>query len=1106
MATGQAAYLLRNLRRLTAGNELDGITDAELLRRYSRERNEASFAALVQRHGPMVWNACARVLPSSHDAEDAFQAAFLVLARKASRPWRDSVAGWLHTVAYRLALGVRTESAQRPAPDCLHAKPVTDPATEVTVREARAVLDEELAWLPERLRAPLVLCYLEDATRDEAARQLGLSLATFKRRLDHGRKLLRARLTRRGVTLSIPLLATGWSERSSASFSPLLTSNTLTAATAFRSSTAAPAGIVTAKAMRLAEGMLRNTPTLPLSLAAAFVLVLVMCTARMAAYLAGLPLPAEMEPESPAPMSAPAQSGNARGAHADTADVPLPAEAVARVGSSRLRTGAAVWGLAYSPDGKIIVSGTEIGLRLWEAETGRLRRQVEAKIDPRGALAFDPDGKAVHLYEDGVVRSVDAGTGKEVRRLALPMAKNAYSAWFTPDGRTLAASLPDSSVLHFDLATGEEKVRLKAKDGNFAHIAFSPNGRALALTGHSSLVQLFKAADGSAQFELQTPLKAVNRMAFSGDGKKLLTAGRFGEPAVIWDLSTRKVLSRLTGDGVEHDPRSAAFSPDGKLIAIGSQLKYVVLYEVATGKEVRRLLTWPTCLNLRFSPNGQTLLVGTGGGEITQWDVETGKPRPASADRMGIHELRFTHGGKHLRGISETYVEYDWKTGRHVRRYPETPTYSPSQASVSLDGALMAFPHDEGKKISLINTETGKEIRTLGPHPQHRGHSRFSPDGKKLVTAATDKIVRIWEVESGKLLHELESHTAFLIERLEVSPDGRWLATASTDGSARGDYDVRLWEVATGRLAHRIPPRRGSASAIAFSPDSTELAIVGGEPGRPNDRGEVSLVDVRTGREKRSFEGHQDRVYCVAFSPDGRSLATGSQDKTLRLWEIASGKERHRFVGHLDCVKSVAFTPDGLFLAASSTDAPVYVWDIYGTNGKADPAPAKWSAADRQRLWDDLTSPDAARAFQAVRRLVGSPGPAVELLRERMRPAAAVDRERVRQLLRDLDSDKFAVRRKANAELEQLGDRIESTLREAWKAERPLESRRRLEMLLGKLDNAGPERSRWVRSLEVLERVGGPEAAQLLATLAGGAAESRQTREAGVVGERMRKR
>jgi WD40 repeat protein len=975
-------------------------------------------------------------------------------------------------------------------------KSAIDPTAEVTVREARALLDEELARLPERLRAPLVLCYLEDATRDEAARRLGWSPATLKRRLDRGRKLLRARLTRRGVTLSVPLLAAA-----TAAVPPLLASNTLTAATAFGTSATAPAGAVTARAVGLAEGMLRNVLALPVSIVAAFVLMLGIFTAGAVANLAGLLQPPAEKPETLGPVFARAQDGSARVAHVDREGVPLPAEAVARVGSGRLRFAGSLRGLIYSPDGKTIACiSSDNTLRLWDADTGRLRRRVEAKGDWPFALLFRPDGKAVHLFGDGVFRSIDAATGKELRRLDLAGIGQVVDARFGPRGDVLAVGQSGGTVLLFDLNTGAEMRRLKSKDGRSPVVAFSPDGKTLALASRSRTVELFDAATGAARFELETPINNVHLLNFSPDGKKLLTVGFLEKTVILWDLTTRKELSRLDGEVVDYSPRGSAFSPDGKLVALGGGWTEVGLFEVATGKEVRRLPTWPThYLGLAFSPDGRTLLVGSGGGAISQWDVETGKLRPASADPLpGIHGLRFTQGGKHLLGVSATHTKYDWKTGRLVRQYPSARTTMPYQSSLSPDGKQMSASRDDGQLV-LLDANTGKEIRTLGVHPKYRGHTLFSPDGKKLFSAATDKIVRIWDVDAGKLLHELKGHTAPLMEQLEVSPDGRWLAT----GSARGDSDIRLWDVTTGRLVHRIPPRRGSASAIAFSPDSTELAI-GGEPGRPNDRGEVSLVDVRTGREKRVFEGHKGRVWCVAFSPDGRSLATGSDDKTLRLWEVASGKERHRFEGHLSEVGSLAFSPDGSFLAASSSDAPVFVWDVYGTNGRTGPAAEKWSAADRQRLWEELASADAARAFQAVRRLVRSPGPAVALLRQRFRPAAAVDGEHVRQLLRELDGDKFADRQKANAELERLGDRIESFLRGAWQTDRPLESKRRLELLLGKLDDAGPDRLRWLRSLEVLQRAAGPEAVRLLEVLAGGAPESRQTREAAALQRRLR--
>ncbi len=184
-------------------------SDPQLLECFVRERDEAAFAELTRRHGPLVWGACRRVLARPQDAEDVFQATFLVLARKAALiGWHESVGGWLHAVAHRLARKAQCDLARRHSRERQGAMPArTDPGPDPSWREVGALLDEELERLPQRLRDPLLLCYLEGRTRDEAARQLGWSLGTLKRRLERGRKLLRVRLTRRGVSLAAVMLA-----------------------------------------------------------------------------------------------------------------------------------------------------------------------------------------------------------------------------------------------------------------------------------------------------------------------------------------------------------------------------------------------------------------------------------------------------------------------------------------------------------------------------------------------------------------------------------------------------------------------------------------------------------------------------------------------------------------------------------------------------------------------------------------------------------------------------------------------------------------------------------------------------------------------------------
>ena len=189
-------------RRATPGT--DSLPDEELLRRYAQARDEDAFAALLRRHGRVVWGAALRRTADPHIAEDVFQATFLALARRAGRlHGRTSLAGWLYTVGVRLA----GRAARRPKPVPLDhsADPRPGPLADLSARDLLATIDDELTRLPERLRLPVVLCCLDGLSRDEAAARLGCSFQVLKGRLERGRELLRKRLASRGVSLSAAL-------------------------------------------------------------------------------------------------------------------------------------------------------------------------------------------------------------------------------------------------------------------------------------------------------------------------------------------------------------------------------------------------------------------------------------------------------------------------------------------------------------------------------------------------------------------------------------------------------------------------------------------------------------------------------------------------------------------------------------------------------------------------------------------------------------------------------------------------------------------------------------------------------------------------------------
>jgi RNA polymerase sigma factor (sigma-70 family) len=206
MQNGQPGQLLRDPDHAESSEEQ---TDSQLLKRFARQQDEAAFAALVKRHGPMVLAVCRRILRDAHDADDAFQATFLILVRKAGVIAQPELLGnWLYGVAYRVAVKARASAARRSEHE--RRAPVmalVDPMADVAEREMRAVLDAELSQLPEKYRAPLVLCYLEGKTNEQAARLLGWPTGSISGRLAKARELLRKRLVRRGLALPAGIFA-----------------------------------------------------------------------------------------------------------------------------------------------------------------------------------------------------------------------------------------------------------------------------------------------------------------------------------------------------------------------------------------------------------------------------------------------------------------------------------------------------------------------------------------------------------------------------------------------------------------------------------------------------------------------------------------------------------------------------------------------------------------------------------------------------------------------------------------------------------------------------------------------------------------------------------
>lgn len=276
MATTSLSDFFRRLTRGMAAETLDDHSDRQLVERALAGRDEAAFHAILQRHGPMVYRVCWRVLLCTQDTEDAFQATFLVLAQKLRTVReRASLASWLHGVARRVALKAKVQSAGWRRHEQDVSRPDTVPADDVTWKELRSVLDAELSQLPEKWRLPLILCYLEGRTQDEAAGQLAWSKGTLRRRLEEARDALGRRLTRRGIVCPAALSAVLLSDCLAAAVPGLVASTVEAAVGVAAGKTVTTAASV--KVAALTEGVLKAMLITKLKkVAAVLVLVLVL--------------------------------------------------------------------------------------------------------------------------------------------------------------------------------------------------------------------------------------------------------------------------------------------------------------------------------------------------------------------------------------------------------------------------------------------------------------------------------------------------------------------------------------------------------------------------------------------------------------------------------------------------------------------------------------------------------------------------------------------------------------------------------------------------------------------------------------------------------------
>jgi RNA polymerase sigma factor (sigma-70 family) len=1099
------------------------LSDADLLALFLAQRDEAAFAALVKRHNPMVLGVCRSVLRHAQDAEDACQASFLVLARNAaSIRSKSSLAAWLHGVAYRLAR--KLEVARARAVTGSSERAATNPLDELSLREAQQIVHEELNRLRETYRLPLILCYLEGQTQDEAANRLGWRTTTLKGRLDRGRELLRKRLRRRGLTDTAPLLAAVLMPATS---SLGRASATLQAAMLIVSGQPFAECLSPQVGTLLREGI-RATFKTKLAVTATFVLLLgtVGVGASWKAYQAAsgdrTALRKKEQKKAPAESQPTLAKKDANRPRVDLLGDPLPSGAIARIGTLRFFGGGL---LAYTPDGKKLVSSSRANeIQILDSRTGETVRRIEfAPGRARYIYALAPDGKT--LVTTGSLNSVmqvwDPATGKELRRIAID--KNGISFMiFSPDGKRLASNT-GKQIDIWNVATWEKTQTLET--GRVDSFAFLADGRTLVIAANGITWWDVEANRQIRQLQMKldrssgpTPI-SDGGLAVSPDGKKLAAVtleNVTGAQLRIYDAAGLELAKRDLGRGTGW---CVSFSPDGRVLLCSGPLDFAkgvtdrgqtVLLDADSAKELYRWHRNGPAGFMTFSPDGKTL-AHIAEGVIQQLDVKTAKPLPSAPGLPSVvTTVAFAPDSKTLMASCWGGLTGTWNasSGKPMASLQPPPKAFAGRFRGVLATALAA----DLKKAALVDEKgvlhvweplSGKSLCRIDDPQVRYTKAVFSADGKTVAVMHQDNGIRLWDAMTGKLIRSLPAYggKGGFPPAYAFSPDGRVLATGPA--GSKDDRVIRLWDTASGKpLGQFNSDDAATPHRLEFSHNGTWLAAVHVRslfaPNLPTVPS-VRLWDVMTRQEVRRIRLDDLNVDLSAFtlSPDDKTLAIELGNEVVLL-EVATGQERGRFEGHRSRLRSLAFSHNGRLLASGSDDHTVLVWDVTGLGPDGALLVQEIRPDELARLWADLGGTDAVKAYRAVWSMVAAARQTVRFLAQRLRPVPAVNERRLAGLVRDLDSDEFDVRSRASKELEDLGELAEPALRRAASDKTSLELRKRVDKLLASLlvKPLSAEQVRNVRAVEVLEHLATPEARQVLETLAIGADGALLTREA----------
>ena len=538
--------------------------------------------------------------------------------------------------------------------------------------------------------------------------------------------------------------------------------------------------------------------------------------------------------------------------------------------------------LSFSNDGKLLVSGSyDKTIKVWEVSTGMNLQTLEGHTSPVQTVAFSPDdlivasgsGDFSQDSSDTSIKIWEVLSGKMIQSFE-GHQKSTSTLTFNSNGRYLVSGGWDNKVILWSVSNKKKLREYSGHSEKINTVKFNPDGMSFASCSQDKTIKTWDIVSGELLYTLPDNLGNSNSFSYSVDGKYIISGG-VNHQINLWRSQNGKLIKNFPTKLSWIS--SVVYNPEGNIIACGNELEQTVVLNVEQGEMICKLTGYSKKVTgLSFNSNGDKLAIVNDGNDILLWDMPTGKIiKKYSGHKGDVRSIKF----------------------------------SPVNDEI-LSGSA-------DKSVMIWNSDKDGNRKTFRAHRKGIFSVAYHPSGKLFASGSADGTVILWDKNQLTPIDTLFGKTSAYYEPawgLDFSPNGKFLL------SAGHNHLLKVWDITSGNLIAKANAHNGAVRAVKTSRDSQFIFTAGYDKIIKKWAGNGTVI--------KEFVGHKNEVLCMEMHPTKNIIASGSRDKNIILWDTETGKKLHELKSHDADINQLVFSPDGKYLVSAGDDSRITLWDL----------------------------------------------------------------------------------------------------------------------------------------------------------------------------------